>query len=494
MTFWRGMEARSRFGLVLGALAILACVALLSWWLLKRDYQTLFTGLEERDAAAMVSELKRLKIPYRIEGDGNTIRVPAEVVHETRLSLMGRGINLSGGVGFEIFDNKDLGMTEYTQKINYQRALQGELARTIMAIDGVKLARVHLVLPEASIFKREKSRSKASVSLVLKPGGRLTSEQILGIQRLLAAAAPGLEPGMVTVLDQRGVALSAAADADSAAALGSGQLRLKQEVEQYLTRKAGEVLDRAFGPGQAIVSVDVALNFDEVKRTVQDVVPAKGGGENSGVVVRKRQTQQRQSNAAATSKDTAYGKEEADSGTSSSTLEIDYDVSRRMEQVVMAPGGVKRVSVGVLVPRGLADGQVAHLHALVAMAVGLDERRGDDIAIQGIDQFMLDAGKPEAAIQAPADPPPQEKPNRQNAKSTIAKDFSDPSVTAMLIAIVAAAVLLVGLIVAWLARRGRAVEVGTDAQTSDVRREELLSEVRGWLAAYRTESTGAERP
>ncbi len=264
--FWDELDRQRRIALVGGVLVILALIAAFAFWTLRRDYQVLFKDMAQRDAAAVVAELKRLKVPYRLEADGSSVRVPADTVHETRLALMGRGVPLSGGVGFELFDHNDLSTTEYAQKINYQRALQGELARTIMSIDGVKLARVHLVLPDASLFRRDKSRAKASVSLLVAQGGGLSESQILGIQRLVAASAPGMEAQMVTVVDQRGVALSSTLDGTPAAAV-AGQLRMKKEVEEYLTRKVAEVLDRTFGPGQAIVSIDVALNSDEIRLT-----------------------------------------------------------------------------------------------------------------------------------------------------------------------------------------------------------------------------------
>src|SRR6266496_2635524 len=204
-SFWTDLDRRGRAAILAGAVLVIVIAAVFAVWALQRDYQVLFKDLAQRDAAAVVAELKRLKVPYRIDADGSTLRVPADTVHETRLALMGRGVPLSGGVGFELFDNHDLSTTEYTQRINYQRALQGELARTIMSIEGVKLVRVHLVLPESSIFKRDKSRPKASVSVVLAPGGSLTESQILGVQRLVAASTPGLEAGIVNIVDQRGV-------------------------------------------------------------------------------------------------------------------------------------------------------------------------------------------------------------------------------------------------------------------------------------------------
>jgi flagellar M-ring protein FliF len=198
-SFWADLDRGARAAVVGGVVLTLVVAAAFAVWALQRDYQVLFKDLAQRDAAAVVAELKRLKVPYRIDAEGSTLRVPGDTVHETRLALMGRGVPLSGGVGFELFDKSDLSMTEYTQRINYQRALQGELARTIMSIEGVKLARVHLVLPESSIFKRDKSRPKASVSVVLAPGGGLTENQILGWWPLPRRRSnPGWSPSSIS--------------------------------------------------------------------------------------------------------------------------------------------------------------------------------------------------------------------------------------------------------------------------------------------------------
>lgn len=406
-SFWEELDTRGRTGVLAGALVIAALVAAFAWWTLHRDYQVLFKDMASRDAAAVVAELKRLKVPYRLEADGTTVRVPADTVHETRLALMGRNVPLSGGVGFELFDHNDLSTTEYAQKINYQRALQGELARTVMAIEGVRHARVHLVLPDASLFRRDRSAPKASVSLLLQPGRNLSESQILGIQRLVAAAAPGLEPAMVTVVDQRGVTLSAPADSAPLAA-AAGQLRMKKEVEEYLTRKVAAVLDRTFGPGQAIVSIDVALNSDEVRLTKQEVVPASGGGhvQASGVLVHRREVVQRQSRPATVRvADGEAPGERREAGQYNSTLETSYEVSRRVEQIVTAPGGIQRVSVGVVLPRNVSADMAAQVRSLVTMAAGLEiEKRGDAIVVQSLDQapaLAHEAAEPPAPAPEP---------------------------------------------------------------------------------------------
>ena len=483
LTTWKEMDRRGRTGLVAGiALALLLTVAL-AVWTLQTSYEVLFTDLEERDAAAVVGELKQNKIPYKVTDGGRKILVPEKQVHETRIKLMGKGVLLSGGVGFEIFDNKDLGMTEYTQKINYLRALQGELARTIMAVESVKQARVHLVLPEASIFKREKVKPKASVSLVLKQGGRLSAEQILGIQRLVAASTPGLEPSVVTVLDQRGVTLSPPVDGDDNVAGTSGKLRMKREVEAYLTRKIVEVMDRTYGPGQAIVSVDVTLNFDDIRRTDQDVVPlSTSGGEATGVVVRKRQSMYKQGRDGITK---ATDSADASSAASNlnSTNEIEYEVSRRVQQVVTAPGGVRRISIGVLLPKALGEDQLGKVRQIVTMVAGLSEERGDAIVVHSIDQLLMrDA---QAAVEQLTTVP--EEIDTGLLPAWFRRFVADMSIPGMIL-VVAGLAALAGISVALtlFIRRRRRPTISTEAE----HRRELLAEIQKWIDVERDAAQG----
>jgi len=481
-SFWTDLDRRGRAAVLGGAALVLVIAAVFAVWALQRDYQVLFKDLAQRDAAAVVAELKRLKVPYRIDADGSTLRVPADTVHETRLALMGRGVPLSGGVGFELFDNHDLSTTEYTQRINYQRALQGELARTIMSIEGVKLVRVHLVLPESSIFKRDKSRPKASVSVVLAPGGSLTENQILGVQRLVAASTPGLEPGMVTVADQRGVTLSYVSDGVPDAMAG-GHLRMKKEVEDYLTRKVTEVLDRSFGPGQAIVSIDVALNFDEIRRTTQDVIPAGSSGRDpTGVMVHKREVVQRQSRPSTlrtVDGEASNGRRE--DGQFNSTLETNYEVSRRVEQVVTSPGSVQRVSVGVVLPRAVGKDLAARIESLVSMAAGLDERRGDAIVVQTLDQILSSESRSPAS--SPEGSPGPDIVSKRAAATPGPGPFDFAGTWQTWGPLVGTAVfgLILGLTLAFMLRKGSRARTGGAGKEKESRRQALLTEINGWL-------------
>ena len=153
VNWWKGLAPRARSGVAAGLLAIAVALAAAGYFLLRPDYRVLFSNLAPQDAAAMVAELEALKVPYTL-GEGETaIYVPADQVHATRLKLMGKEIPLRGAVGFEIFNNNDFGMTEFAQKVNYQRALQGEITRTVMSIDGVQSARVHIAMPEQGLFR-----------------------------------------------------------------------------------------------------------------------------------------------------------------------------------------------------------------------------------------------------------------------------------------------------------------------------------------------------
>lgn len=389
-----GAFGQVAFALII-AVAFIACLTL-AWRILIPDYQVLFSDLEAQDAAAIVAELERLKVAHRLQDDGRTVMVDREDVHRTRLKLMSKGINLRGTVGFELFSDSDFGMTEFAQKINYQRAMQGELARTIMALEEVRAARVHLVIPDSGLLRRGDAHGKASVTITARPGKQLQAAQVLGIQRLVAAAVPQIEPSAVTVLDGRGLTLSANdAEQQSGDSVGTGssgaRLELKRQMEIYLTSKAVAVLDRAVGRGRAIVSVDAILHQDAVKVTEEKVLvtPSTNG---EGAIARSKQTTQaegRPMGAATTQAAPTVQSSDSAGGPNLrnelSTNEVEFQHGRRVEQMVSAPGAIKRLSVGIVLPETLQAVQLQKLTDVVSMAVGLNAARGDGIAIYSLD-------------------------------------------------------------------------------------------------------------
>lgn len=402
---WSGLGTGGRVGLVVGGLVIGIMIIAGAIWSMQPDYRVLFSNLSETDAAAIVTELKRTKTLYRLSDGGTTIRVPADRVYETRLQLMSSTVPLSGGVGFEIFDKQGLGATEQSQRVSYQRALQGELARTIGALDHVRQARVLLALPTSSLFQRDRQQPRAAVSLIMQPGPPLEREQVAGIQRLVAASVSDLDPSHVVVTDQRGVTLSDPDTLTGPGGVGGGRLAMKREIEEYFTRKIADLLEGAYGPGQVIVSVDVALNFDEIHRTVQSLLPVSSNAPADAGVHRKREV----ITGGPPPADDTTNAADNDSGASgsprrpvSTSTDVEYEYGHRVEQVVSSPGNIEQMSVGVVVRGGLTDEKQARITQLVRMAAGLNERRGDAVTVQPLESSETRTASPEAMMSGPA--------------------------------------------------------------------------------------------
>jgi flagellar M-ring protein FliF len=234
--------------LAAGALVIAAFVAAAAYFVfLRQPDSVLFSNLRAMDAATIVADLDKKKVPYHLADGGTTILVAKDQVDATRLSILSEDLPLKGTVGFELFNKSDIGLTEFAQKINYQRALQGELARTIMAVDGVDTARVHLSLPDATIFQDDKRAPKASIALAMKPGKPLAPGAVRGIQRLVAAAVPDLDVGNVVVLDGEGQVISSDVVAvDTAVDAPSSETPAQHAAEVYYGDKVRQALDGTY--------------------------------------------------------------------------------------------------------------------------------------------------------------------------------------------------------------------------------------------------------
>jgi len=206
---FRSTSPQRQLGMVAGAFVLLVLTIAALWYLfLRSDYQTVFTDLQPADAAIVVAELEKQKTPYKLAANGTQVLVPAEQADAVRVRIMGSDLPFRGTVGFELFAKSDMGMTDFAQRINYQRALQGELARTIMAIDGVESARVHLALGEAKVFRADRIPPKASIMVRMRAGARVPSSTASGIRRMVAAAVDQLDPANVILVDERGIELA----------------------------------------------------------------------------------------------------------------------------------------------------------------------------------------------------------------------------------------------------------------------------------------------
>lgn len=484
--FWASLGRGARAGLVAGIVLLVAITAAIGYRLLVPDYQVLFSDLTPQDTAAMVAELDKLKTPYKLGEDGGSILVDRDQVYNTRIKLMGKELPLRGAVGFELFNNSDFGMTEFAQKINYQRALQGEITRTILSLSQIREARVILVMPEQGLFKQAASKAKASITLTMKPGQVLRPEQVTGIQRLVSASVPGIQMHDVTILDQNGLALTRPGGPDAEGdAAGTGRLDLKKETEHYLVRKADEILERAFGRGQAMASVDVVLNAERAQVTTEDVVvpPGRAGHAMTGVVVRERETV-REAPAAQDGK----GADAAPGRNGSSQRETEYAVGRRVEQIVSQPGSIRKLQAVAVVRQPLDAQQLEQVRLLLAAAVGASFERGDTVVVHTAAASVLPAVPGEPAAAAPVTGPhgaALSPPARaQAATAALAQGW-------VLVAVLVATALA-GAALVWRRRALAAVPAPQGALLTEAQRQAALARVQAWLAVE-NERTVEER-
>lgn len=366
------------------------------------DYRLLFANMATDDGAEIVRWLKEQKIPYRLESDGTAIYVPADQMYEARLQLAGSGLPKGGGVGFEIFDKQSFGMTDFSQKVNYLRALQGELSRTIASLGPVKAARVHLVIPEKRVFQAQQQQATASVILKLTPGAELSEGQILGIRNLVSGSIEGLTAEHVTVVDSSGRILTRPPRDESAGPATPGLLEYQVALEKQMEGRAQSLLDSALGVGNSVVRVTASVDFSQQEQTEERYDP-------DGSVVRSEQTSEDRGGGEAASGVPGVtanlkgggGKNSATSGSSHTEGSITYELSKVVSRKVFPVGTVKNLSVAVLVadrraPVG-ADGkapdppfiprpsqELASLESMVRSALGVDQTRGDKFEISSL--------------------------------------------------------------------------------------------------------------
>ena len=361
------------------------------------DYQLLYANLGENDAAPVVAWLKAENIPYKLKNNGRNIWVPAKQLHETRLNLAANGLPTGGGVGFEVFDKQSFALTDYVQKVNYTRALQGELARTITSLAPVNSARVHLALPEKRLFKNQQKQATASVILSLVPGSSLSQKQVLGIIHLISGSVTGLEPDNISVIDSNGVVLDSGKKEDTDKFVSVDMLGFQQEVERRLEMRAQTLLDKTMGRDKAMVRVSAALDFSKVEKT-EELFDAEEP------VIRSEQVNQEQSGSPSATggipgvqsnlqgTSAIQGSDNSSSRTSRTT---NYEISKTTSRIVNPIGTIQKLSVSILVadkfipatettpantsPRTAEE--LKSIETMVAAALGLVQDRGDQINV-----------------------------------------------------------------------------------------------------------------
>jgi len=367
----------------------------------------LYSNLDLKEAGSITTALDQAGVKYEVKGDGSTIMVPRDKVASTRLMLSSKGLPTSGSVGYEIFDEANaLGQTDFVQQLNRQRALEGELARTIQSLDGVSSARVHLVLPKRQLFEEEGEQPSAAVTIHV--GGRTPSgDQVQAIQNLVSGAVPNLKPGRVTVVDQHAKTLSSGEDGFG----GQAADGRRNEVEQRIAKTVTKLVEGVVGPGKARVNVTADLNLARVTVQQETFDP-------DGQVVRSETTNEENSrenqpdangavSASANIPGGAGGNGETTNQSASGRTEstTNYEISKTVRTEVQEPGDMKRLSVAVAVDGATAAGkdgkpgaytprtaeEMQRIEQLVRTAVGFNADRGDQVTVVNVRFPQADA-------------------------------------------------------------------------------------------------------
>ncbi len=351
-------------------LAVVVSLVVFTMWIRKPDYAVLFSDLDIANAGEITQELEQAGVEYKVTRGGTTVLVPSDRVAELRVTLASAGVIHDDQPGYIVLDDQNIGVTDFVQNVNYRRAIEGELARSVSSLTVVEKARVHIVFEKPSIFKDKGQEATASVIVRLKPGQTLNKSQIMGITKLVAFSVEGLDQKNVSIIDQTGTMLTSNNEEEGAGIINS-QIEIKRTLEDYLAGKAQEMLEAVLGSGRAIVRVNAEMDFRDVETTREVFDPQ--------TVVRSEQTTE-ESN-------------EQDGSRSENTT-TNYDINRTLETIVGGSGGIKQLTIAVTVDghyetgedgnrqySPLSAAELSELEAIVKSAVGFDPKRNDVIKI-----------------------------------------------------------------------------------------------------------------
>jgi len=362
----------------------------------QKEYRILFSNLSTEDAGDIVARLQETKTPYTLSAGGDSISVPSEDVATLRLDLATEGLPRGGGVGFEIFDSSKFGITEFEQRLNYQRALQGELSRTINGLDEVQRSRVHIVLPRKSLFVEEQAKPTVSVFVKTKAGRNLQPSQIDGIAHLVAASVEGLSPSGVMIVDGAGNVLTAAGDDSQVSSRANSQIEYQRKVEKDLGTSIKSMLEKVVGAGNVVARVSASIDFKVMEKTEETYDPEEP-------VIRSLHRRSEKTNASTKSGESSVGtagtEKGRDRGSGSERADevINYEINRVISKTVMPVGEIEKLSVGVLVDgiykknkEGVEEFQprpkkeIETLADFVKKSIGFDARRGDQVVVTSV--------------------------------------------------------------------------------------------------------------
>ena len=417
------MPAAAKLKLGIGIAGLAGVLFALSVWSQRGDYKVLYANLNEKDGGAIIAQLSQMNNPYRHADGGNAILVPSGQVHDARLKLASAGLPKGSVIGFELMDNAKFGQTQFQERLTFQRGLEGELTRSILALGAVQGARVHLALPQQNGFFREQQKPSASVLVTLHPGRALDRSQIAGIVHLVSSSVPELTPKAVSVIDQTGSLLSGASDGASGQGLDAQQLQYVQQVEQSYHKRVVDILEPIVGRDNLRATIAAEIDFAQIESTSEQFKPNQGG---EAATVRSQQTTEAGSGAqgvpsgvpgAASNQpplpatapiNGAAAPLQANGGglagaNARREAVTNYEVDKTVRVTRNATGSVKRLNAAVVLNHRivtaangkststpLSNDEVEKLTSLVQEAIGYSKERGDSVKLINV-PFKIDA-------------------------------------------------------------------------------------------------------
>lgn len=407
------------FFFMLGVAAVLAVMSAVWMWSREPDYRVLFSNFSDRDGGAIVAALQQMNVPYKFADGGGAILVPSSQVHDARLKLASQGLPKGGNVGFELMENQKLGVSQFLEQVNFQRALEGELARSIQTVAAVQSARVHLALPKNSVFVRDQQKPTASVLLNLHGGRTLDEQQVSAIVHLVASSVPDLPTKNVTVVDQNGNLLSDAGKKGNTG-LDPSQLKYVQELQQSIVRRIESIITPIVGPGNVRAEATADVDFSHMEQAAEIYTPNQNPNASA---VRSQQSSESRSGMPATASGVpgaltnqppapatapltaqagasapgaapAVAQQTATTGNEQRDMTVNYEVDKTVRYVQQPMGGIKRLSVAVVVNykrdvdaegkpvvRPLTEDETSKITDLVREAMGFSKDRGDSLNV-----------------------------------------------------------------------------------------------------------------
>jgi len=410
------LPANRKIILLISLAAIVSSFVMILSWINKPRYEALYSGLGQEEAAQVVEKLKEKKVPYKLGANGTQVLVDKGSLQETRLEMASAGLPRGGSVGMELFNDTSLSTTSFVQRLNYQRAIQGELERTIMKFDAVAQVRVHLNTPKETLFLEESREPSASVVIQLQPHQTLSQAQILGLVHLVASSVEGLTASNISVVDTAGGLIYKKDDESDSVMLTANQMQQRKAVEKMFSDRVSSMLEKVLGEGKAVARVSAELDFSQISTTEETFDPDRvvvrseqrlkettGGGAEAGGTPTARYSLN-QNDGSPQPQDSRREYHEKSEET------INYDITKIHRQTVAPAGGVKRLSVSVMVdgtyeektegdktvmtyiPRSKTE--IDNLEEAVRHAIGYDPERGDSVAVTSFPFY-----KPEPSAQ-----------------------------------------------------------------------------------------------